>query len=77
LVYFAAHTEHIGFYPGSSVITGIFKDKLTAYKTSKGTIQFPFEKALPLLLIKKIVKYRVKENLEREKSKLKKEAMKQ
>jgi uncharacterized protein YdhG (YjbR/CyaY superfamily) len=72
LVYYMAHKKHIGFYPGSSVITGIFKDKLTAYKTSKGTIQFPFEKPIPLSLVKEIVKYRVKQNFEREEAKLKK-----
>ena len=72
LVYYAAHTEHIGFYPGSSAISGIFKDKLTAYKTSKGTIQFPIGKTLPINLIKDIVKYRVKQNLEKEAAKLKK-----
>ena len=70
LVYYAAHKEHIGFYPGSSVITGIFKVDLKGFKTSKGTIQFPINKALPLNLIKEIVKYRVIQNLEREKSKL-------
>jgi uncharacterized protein YdhG (YjbR/CyaY superfamily) len=70
LVYYAAHKEHIGFYPGSSVITGIFEDDLKGFKTSKGTIQFPIDKALPLSLIKKIVKYRIMQNLEREKAKL-------
>lgn len=72
LVYYMAHKAHIGFYPGSSVITGIFKDYLIDYKTSKGTIQLPFDKAIPLPLVKKIVKFRVKQNLEREKAKLKK-----
>ena len=70
LVYYAAHKEHIGFYPGSSVITGIFKDDLKDFKTSKGTIQFPIDKILPLRLINKIVKYRVIQNLERENAKM-------
>jgi len=72
LVYYMAHKAHIGFYPGSSVISGIFKNDLTGYKTSKGTIQFPFDKAIPLLLVKKIVKFRIKQNMERAKTKLKK-----
>lgn len=72
LVYFAGHKNHIGFYPGSGAITGIFKDSLTGYKTSKGTVQFPLDKPLPLGLIKEIVKFRVNENLERAKTKEKK-----
>lgn len=72
LVYYAAHKNHIGFYPGSSVVTDIFKDDLKNYETSKGTVQFPFEKAIPLRLVNKIVKYRIKQNFEREKKKIKK-----
>lgn len=72
LVYFAGHSHHIGFYPGSSAITGIFKDSLTSYKTSKGTVQLPLDKPLPIGLIKEIVKFRANENLERSKAKGKK-----
>ena len=61
VVWFAAATTHIGFYPKASGIEA-FKDKLKAYKTSKGTIQFPFTKPLPVTLIQEIVRYRVKEN---------------
>jgi uncharacterized protein YdhG (YjbR/CyaY superfamily) len=62
LVYFAAHTGHLGFYPFKSAIEA-FKSELEPYQTSKGTIQFPYTKPLPLSLIKKIIKFRVKENL--------------
>ncbi len=72
LVYYAAHTEHIGFYPGSSVIIEFFKKDLVKYKTSKGTVQFPFEKAIPVRLVKKLVRYKAKQNLEKAKAKLKK-----
>ena len=63
LVYFAAFKDHIGFFPTP---TGIetFKDKLSGYKTSKGTIQFPLDQPLPLDLIKEIVRARVKQNKE-------------
>lgn len=64
LVYFAAHTKHIGFYPVSSAIAAFAKE-LVNYKTSKGTLQFPYNKPLPLGLIKKMVKFRLKENAER------------
>jgi uncharacterized protein YdhG (YjbR/CyaY superfamily) len=63
LVHFAAHQNHIGFYPGASGVE-IYKNELTEYKTSKGAIQFPYKKSMPYELIKKIVKYRVAENLE-------------
>src|SRR4051812_26060035 len=64
LVHFAAYKNHIGFYPAASGIEA-FKEKLSAYKTSKGAVQFPIDKPLPLSLISKIVKYRVKQNLEK------------
>lgn len=69
LVYFAAYKNHIGFYPGSSLITEVFKKDLVKYKTSKGTIQFPPDQQLPLKLIKKIVKFRVRYNLDKAKTK--------
>ena len=62
LVHFAAYKNHIGFYPTSSGIRA-FKTELSPFKTSKGTVQFPLDKPIPFDLIKKIVKYRVKENL--------------
>ncbi|NML38886.1 DUF1801 domain-containing protein [Chitinophaga sp. G-6-1-13] len=60
LVWFAGYKGHIGFYPGGTAI-GVFQDDLTDYKTSKGAIQFPLDKPLPVSLINKIVKYRIKE----------------
>ncbi|WP_212003932.1 iron chaperone [Chitinophaga sp. HK235] len=60
LVWFAGYKAHVGFYPGGTAIA-VFQDDLTAYKTSKGAIQFPLDKPLPVSLINKIVKYRIKE----------------
>jgi uncharacterized protein YdhG (YjbR/CyaY superfamily) len=62
LVYFAAFKNHIGFYPTSSAIEA-FKEELSDYKVSKGTVRFPLNKPIPLDLVKKMVSYRVKENL--------------
>lgn len=62
LLYFAVHTSHIGFYAMPSAIIE-FKKELDGFETSKGTIKFPNNKPIPKGLIKKIVKYRVKENL--------------
>ena len=60
LLYFAAYKNHIGFYPTASPIR-VFNKELQIYKTSKGAIQFPLDKKLPLTLISKITRYRVKE----------------
>lgn len=62
LVYFAANKNHIGFYPTAAPIV-FFKKELERYTTSKGAIQFPLEEPLPIALIKKIVKYRLEEDL--------------
>ena len=62
LVHFAAFKHHIGFYPTPSGIE-TFKKELSVYKSAKGSVQFPIDKPLPLELIRKIVKFRVAENL--------------
>ncbi len=74
LLYFAGYKGHIGFYPSGSGIEA-FKKELSVYKGAKGSVQFPLDKPLPVALITKIVKFRVKENLEKAKEKeLKKRA---
>ncbi len=62
LVYYAAWKNHIGFYPTADAIKK-FKNELAEYKSAKGSVQFPYDKPIPLSLIEKIVKYRVKTNL--------------
>src|SRR5690606_10502418 len=64
LVYYAACKDHIGFYPTGGPIVA-FKDELATYKTSKGAIQLPLDKAIPKTLVKKIVQYRISEEKER------------
>jgi uncharacterized protein YdhG (YjbR/CyaY superfamily) len=61
LVYFAAYSKHIGFYPTPNAIVK-FKEELSIYKTSKGAIQFPINQPLPVDLITKMVQFRVREN---------------
>jgi len=63
LVYFAAYKNHIGFYPTPFGIEA-FKDELSKYKSSKGAVQFPIDKPLPLALITKIVKFRAAKDME-------------
>jgi len=62
LVHFAAFKHHIGFYPGGPSAIKAFQKELSNYKLSKGTVQFPLDKPIPLDLVKTIVKFRVKEN---------------
>ncbi|MBZ4033477.1 DUF1801 domain-containing protein [Flavobacterium sp. 17A] len=68
VVYFAAFKNHIGLY---ALPTGneAFAPQLSKYKTGKGSIQFPFKNEIPYDLIAEIVKFRVKENLEKVKKK--------
>lgn len=56
LIHFAAFKKHIGLYPGPEAVEA-FADKLKEYKTSKGTIRFPFDKPLPLELIGEIARW--------------------
>lgn len=57
IVYFGAFKNHIGFFPTPSGVEK-FKDELIDYKTSKGTIQFPYSKPIPETLVAKITKFR-------------------
>ncbi|MDF2456967.1 MAG: hypothetical protein K0R51_2960 [Cytophagaceae bacterium] len=66
LVHFAGYKQHIGFYPGPEGISH-FSKEMAAFKQSKGAVQFPLDKALPLALITKITRYRVKQNIEKQK----------
>ena len=68
LVHFAAFKNHIGFYPTPSAITAFGKE-LSSYKCSKGALQFPLDEPLPLMLVSRMVKFRVEEKLIRRKNK--------
>lgn len=62
LVHFAGYEKHIGFYPAPSGIAA-FAEELASYKSGKGSVQFPHDQPIPLELIRKIVAFRVEENL--------------
>ncbi len=68
LVFFGGFKNHIGFFPTPSGVSNFAKE-LSKYETSKGTIQFPLTEKLPLALVTKITKFRVKEVLEKQKGK--------
>jgi uncharacterized protein YdhG (YjbR/CyaY superfamily) len=71
LVHFAGYERHIGFYPGSKGIE-VFRQALSAYKSAKGSVQFPLDQPLPAKLIRSIVVFRADENRKKaEKSKKK------
>ena len=67
LVHFGGFVHHIGFYPAPSG-TATFKKELAPYVFAKGSIQFPLDKPIPFDLVKKIVIFRVKENLKKKKT---------
>jgi len=64
LIHFAAYKNHIGLYPAPMRIEK-FKRELAVYKGGKGSVQFPLDKPIPFDLISRIVKFRVKQNLEK------------
>lgn len=71
LVHFAAFKHHLGFYP-TPTGTAHFQKELAAYKGAKGSVQFPLDQPIPYALIRKIVKFRVKENRQKAAQKKKK-----
>lgn len=66
LIHFAAFKNHIGFYATPSGHAE-FKEELSKYKQGKGSVQFPFDKPIPYDLIKKIVKFKIKEQEQKKK----------
>lgn len=56
LVHFAGCKNHIGFYPTPGAITA-FQKELSPYETSKGAVQFPIDRPMPLALIRKMVAF--------------------
>lgn len=61
LVFFAGYEQHIGFYPTGSGIAA-FKKQLAAFKSSKGAVQFPLDRPLPLDLVRDMVRFKIAEN---------------
>jgi uncharacterized protein YdhG (YjbR/CyaY superfamily) len=74
LVYFAAFKNHVGFFPTSSGIWN-FKKELGAYESAKGSVRFPLDQPMPLGLIARITKFRLKENQARAKARRKNKHM--
>jgi uncharacterized protein YdhG (YjbR/CyaY superfamily) len=64
LIYFAGFKNHISIYPAPRGKEA-FKKELAIYKGGKGTVQFPLDKPMPFSLIAKIVKFKIKENIEK------------
>jgi uncharacterized protein YdhG (YjbR/CyaY superfamily) len=71
LLSFAAYKKHIGFYPAPAG-NEKFRNELSVYRAGKGSVKFPLDKPIPFDLISKIVKFRVRENLDRAEAKQKK-----
>ena len=69
LVYYAAFRDHCSFFPASYTVIAAHKEELKPFKTFKGTVQFTVEKQMPVGLIRKMVRERVKENEARAKKK--------
>lgn len=68
LIYFAGFRNHVSVYPAPRE-NEVFKEELSLYKGGKGTVQFPLDKPIPYDLVRRIVKFRVKESLAKGKKK--------
>jgi uncharacterized protein YdhG (YjbR/CyaY superfamily) len=66
LVHFGGFADHVSLFPGAAPVE-LFKDQLATYETSKGTIQFPLDKPLPLDLIRDIVRACIHRNAQKKK----------
>ena len=66
LAFFSATKKHYGFYPTASPIMA-FREKLKSYETSKGAVRFPLDKPIPVKLVTAMVKWKLKENIAKEK----------
>ncbi len=64
LVHFAAFKKHIGFFPAPSAIEH-FRKELKEYVTSKGTVRFPLDTPIPMDLVKRMVAFRLAENVQK------------
>lgn len=70
LIYFAAYKKHIAIYPVPGG-NDEFKEEVSAYRTGKGTLQFPLDKPIPYNLLRKIVRFSLADNLKRAETKKK------
>jgi len=61
VLYFAGWKQHYSLYPAGDKMVAAFKDELASYEVSKGTIRFPLSGPVPVKLIERIAKFRVKE----------------
>jgi uncharacterized protein YdhG (YjbR/CyaY superfamily) len=62
LVFFGAWANHCAFYPGSSTTLKKFRDDLRGFQVTKGTIRFTPDNPVPVALVKKLIKARIREN---------------
>lgn len=71
LVYVGAYKKHIGLYPAP---TGVeeFQEAVALYGGGKGTLKFPLDKPMPFDLIRRVVRFRAKEQAEKAATKAKK-----
>jgi uncharacterized protein YdhG (YjbR/CyaY superfamily) len=64
LVWFGAWKRHIGFYPWTTEM-GVAIEGMSAYSGTKGSVHFPLDQPVPYEIIRKIVEFRVAENLKK------------
>ncbi|MDD2394779.1 MAG: DUF1801 domain-containing protein [Sphaerochaeta sp.] len=56
IIHFYGHAKHVGIHIGSDVLVH-FQARLSAYKTGKGSVQFPYDKPIPYALIAEMARW--------------------
>ncbi|MBA8879929.1 iron chaperone [Phyllobacterium myrsinacearum] len=69
LIYYSAYTQHVSLSFPAFEVFEVFKKEFAPYEVSKSTIRFKLDETMPLDLIRRIVAFRLKENLEKENAK--------
>ena len=64
VLFFAAWKEHYSLYPSNARLVAAFKDQLSQYEISKGTIRFPLSDGVPATLIERIARFRARQVME-------------
>ena len=64
VLFFAAWKDHYSLYPSNSRLVAAFRDQLSKYELSKGTIRFPLSEPVPVRLIERIARFRAREIVE-------------
>lgn len=62
LVYYGAFADHVSLFLGSAALRERMAKELRPYAGGKGTVQFALDQEIPVALVQRIVRGRIREN---------------